>query len=223
MVINVIEALGRRHSVRAFQPGQVDKETLLKILEAANRAPSWADTQPWQLFVAAGDGLNRLREAFVRRYEEGVAGVTDVPRPEDWPAALKKRMEENYTRRFHSLGIDRDDHAAREANVRRGYEFWGAPTVVYLGLPREVTVWSYFDLGLFAQSLMLAAQGLGVGSIPAINLVTYPDLIRLELGIPDDVAVVIGIALGYEDMGNIANQFNSLRRPIEEVVRVNGI
>lgn len=221
--MNVIDALSARHSVRGFLPHLVDKESLVKIFDSANRAPSWADVQPWQLFVAAGDRLERLRQGFRRRYEEKAAETMDVSRPQDWPPALLSRMQENYARRFAELGIDRDDQTAREANIRRGYEFWGAPVVAYLCLPQEVGLWSYFDLGLMAQSIMLAAQDMGIGSIPAINLVAYADLIHVELGIPKTLKVVIGIALGYEDAADPGNQFRSLRRPLDQVVQFAGI
>ncbi|MBC7343452.1 MAG: nitroreductase family protein [Clostridia bacterium] len=38
--MNIIEALHSRHSVRAFKLDPVGKETLLKIMQAANQAPS---------------------------------------------------------------------------------------------------------------------------------------------------------------------------------------
>ncbi|MEW6423761.1 MAG: nitroreductase family protein [Bacillota bacterium] len=50
--MNVIEALNSRHSVRAFKPDPVTKETLLKIIQAANQAPSWGNSQPWEVFIA---------------------------------------------------------------------------------------------------------------------------------------------------------------------------
>ena len=52
--MNVIDALNSRSTIRAFNPDPVGRETTLKILEAATRAPSWANTQPWELFVAGG-------------------------------------------------------------------------------------------------------------------------------------------------------------------------
>jgi nitroreductase len=45
--MNVIDAIESRKSVRAFKADPVSKDVLLQILAAANRSPSWADTQPW--------------------------------------------------------------------------------------------------------------------------------------------------------------------------------
>jgi len=75
---------------------------------------------------------------------------------------------------------------------------------------------------MLAQSIMLEAQQYGLGSIPAYNLVAYPDLIRKELKIPDDLSIIIGIALGYSDTQHPQNKFRSPRRPIQEVARFKG-
>ncbi len=221
--MNVMDALKSRYSVRAFKQDLVSKETLLQILEAANSAPSWADTQPWEIYVAGGEVLDTLRKNFLSKFEEGATSVPDIQRPVDWPVAPKKRMMENMEHRFKSMGIARDDNKTRQIFARRSYEFFGAPLVVYLCLDRDLTSCSYFDLGSVAQSIMLAAQEFGVASIPAVSLVTYPELIRQELGIPENLLIYIGIALGYEDPDDVANKPRSLRRPIEEVVKILGI
>ena len=59
--MNVIDALRARSTVRAYKPDPVSRDTILKIMKAATRAPSWANTQPWEIFVAAGEALERLR------------------------------------------------------------------------------------------------------------------------------------------------------------------
>jgi nitroreductase len=71
-----------------------------------------------------------------------------------------------------------------------------------------------------AQSIMLAAQDHGIDSAIAVNLVCFPDVIRTELGIPEELLIVIGIALGYADPSDPSDRFRSARRPFAEVVRV---
>ena len=221
--MNVLDAINSRYSVRAFKQEEVNKDILMQIFEAATKAPSWADTQPWEIYVAGGETLNRLRREYLVYYEKGSPSMLDLPRPLDWPTAPKQRMMENMDQRFTAMGIDRDDKQAREVNVRRNYEFYGAPHVVYLCLDRTLTPWSYFDLGALSQTIMLAAQEFGVASIPAVSLVAYPELIRQELEIPENLMILIGIALGYEDPENIVNKPRSLRRSPEEVVRTKEI
>jgi len=137
--------------------------------------------------------------------------------------ALQKRMDELKAARFESLGIERNHAAARHAMFERAHQFFGAPTVVYLCMDRTLTAWSIFDMGLLAQSIMLAAQQYGVDSAAAALLISYPDLIRAELEIPEDVSILMGVALGHRDRQHPLNQYRSPRRPLQEVVRLKGI
>jgi nitroreductase len=125
--------------------------------------------------------------------------------------------------RFESMGIERNHAAARHAMFERAHQFFGAPTVVYLCIDRTLTAWSIFDMGLLAQSIMLAAQQYGVDSAAAALLISYPDLIRAELEIPEDVSILMGVALGYRDRQHPLNQYRSPRRPLQEVVRLKGL
>jgi nitroreductase len=90
-------------------------------------------------------------------------------------------------------------------------------------MDRTLTPWSIFDLGLFSQSLMLAAQHYGLGSAIAVTLAAHPDLIRKELKIPDELSIIIGIALGYPDTEHPQNQFRSTRRSLQDTVTFAGI
>jgi nitroreductase len=82
--------------------------------------------------------------------------------------------------------------------------------------------WSIFDLGSLSQSIMLAAQGLGVDSAPAVNLVVYPDIIRDELKIPDELSILFGIAIGYGDSVSPQNTYRTPRRPLDEFAHFKG-
>jgi nitroreductase len=76
------------------------------------------------------------------------------------------------------------------------------------------------DLGMLAQSIMLSAQDHGVESAMAVNLVCFPDVIRSELGIPEELLIVIGIALGYADTSDPSDGFRSSRRSLHEAVKL---
>jgi nitroreductase len=220
--MNTIDALNLRYCCRAFKPDRVSKETVLKLLEAATRAPSWANTQPWEIYVAGGEALERLRQAYLKNLQGNVAGHPDLPRPSSWPPALQKRTEDLMARRLHLIGIASDDSTGRKTMMQANYSFFGAPVVIYLCMDRSLSPWSVFDLGSLSQSIMLAAKDNGLDTAVAVMLVTYPNLIRSHLEIPDDLSIVIGIALGSSDSNNPGNRFRSPRRPLSEVAHLKG-
>lgn len=125
--------------------------------------------------------------------------------------------------RCAAMGVAPGDEAARQESMRRNFEFFDAPAVVFLCLHKDLTPWSYFDMGLYAQSLMLAAMEYSVGSVVAVNLAAYPDIIREELDVPADFVVMIGIALGYEDPEDPVNRGRSIRRPVEDAAVIRGL
>ena len=220
--MNTIDALNSRYCCRAFKPDPVSKETVLKILEAATRAPSWANTQPWEIYVATGELLERLRQAYLKNLQEEVAAHTDLPRPQSWPPALQKRTEDLMAGRSQLLGIARDDITGRKTMMQANYKFFGAPVVIYLCMDRVLTPWSVFDLGSLSQSIMLAAKDNGLDTAVAVMLVAYPDLIRAHLEIPGYLSIIIGIALGSNDQNNPGNSFRSPRRSLSDVVHLKG-
>jgi nitroreductase len=220
--MNVTEALKNRRTIRTFKPDRVDRDLLVKVLEPALRAPSWANTQPWEIFVAAGEPLERLRKAYGENLKNCVPRNPDITMPREWPDACRTRMEALKTERTEAL-----EQACRPGErisdlMQMNYKLFNAPVVVYLCMDRCLTPWSLFDLGAMSQSIMLSAEEQGLGSAVAVTLAAHPDLIRRELGIPDDLAVVIGIALGHPDPASPQNKFRSSRRPLADVIRFSG-
>ena len=222
--MNVIDAINSRSTIRAFAPDPVERGTILKILEAATRAPSWANSQPWELFVAGGEALERLRDAYSARFQQGEQRNPDIPGPTTWPPAIQERMRALMSALARSTATERStDDAMRQTFLTDDYRFFGAPTVVFLCMDRSLTPWSMFDMGSLAQSIMLAAQQYGVSSAIAFRFASYPDLIRAALDVPDDLGILIGIALGYADVDYLRDRHRSPRRSLKDVVRCKGI
>jgi nitroreductase len=219
--MEVTQALASRRTVRAFLPGPVPRDTVTAILEAALHAPSWANTQPWEVYVAGGDTLDRIRKVSIERTRQGrPAPRPDVPFPEEWPAACRERTRALTAGRAELLGVAVEDAQFRQDFLDSNRRFFDAPLVVYLCMDRSLTSWSMLDLGMMAQSIMLSAQDHGVESAMAVNLVCFPDVIRSELGIPEELLIVIGIALGYADTSDPSDGFRSSRRSLHEAVKL---
>jgi nitroreductase len=220
--MNVSKALTARRTIRAFKPDCIDRDLLVTILEPALHAPSWANTQPWEIFVAVGEPLERLRKAYAENLKNGVARNPDIAMPREWPEACRTRMDTLKAERTSALEQECKDPASIQDLMQMNYRLFNAPVVVYLCMDRCLTPWSLFDLGAMSHGIMLAAEEHGIGSAVAVTLAAHPDLIRKELGISDDLAIVIGIALGYPDPDHLQNKFRSTRRSVGEAVRFKG-
>jgi len=211
--MHVEDALSTRYSARAFLPKQVDRELIEAVIKAAMRTPSWANTQPWELFVASGESIERIRNGFAECYEKNQAPEFEIPRPLKWSEKAKSCTKELTT-------------AQREGEYSEAFKqffdlncsFFNAPMVVYLCMDSILGQWSLFDLGAFSQSFMLSATEHGLQTVPAINLVMFPKIIREELAVPEDQKIVFGIACGYADESHGVNVFRSSRRDFEDVV-----
>ncbi|WP_251717419.1 nitroreductase family protein, partial [Lactobacillus agrestimuris] len=82
--------------------------------------------------------------------------------------------------------------------------------------------WSVFDLGIFAQSIMLVAINNGLSVMPAHSLVSYPDIIRKYAEIPEDESIGMAIGLGYKDRNAEVNdpKFYPARVPFEKIFKL---
>lgn len=221
--MDVTEALNQRHSVRAFLPDPVGRDVLSDILAAALRSPSWANTQPWEIFIAGGETLEGIRGAYAENFKNGVPREPDLTAPAQWPEAMEQRMAALREERLRSLETQQAADSSSESFVNLNAMLFKAPVVAYICMDRSLTSWSIYDLGLLSQSLMLAATENGLGSIPAYNLVAYPAVLREKLDIPFELMIVMGIALGYEDVSDPNNLYRSQRRLVEDVVRFRGV
>ena len=209
--MTVKEALAARRSMRAFKNQPVEREKLRAILEASLKTPSWANSQPWQIVVAEGAALERVRAGYAKCYADGVPASPEVARPDKGPEACKERQRGLYPAMLRDCG----DAAGQFGALNQ--RMFDAPCVIFLCMDTMLGHWSLYDLGAFSQSVMLAAVEEGLDTIPAITLVNYPEVLRRELKIPENTKIAIGIAIGYVDEDNAINNFRSDRTPLDDI------
>ena len=208
--MTVSEALAKRKSIRAFKPEAVEKSLITEILEKAARTPSWANSQPWEVFVASGDTLARIRKAYVENYKNAVKISTEIPRPAEWTEAAKERTRGLRPDMVRDCGEEADRFGELNQNM------FYAPCVLFLCIDKLLEHWALYDVGAYSQSVMLLATEYGLGTIPAITSVQYPEVLRKELKLPDNLKIAIGIPLGYIDDACQINNFNSARSPLSQ-------
>ncbi|TCW47586.1 nitroreductase [Bacillus thuringiensis] len=223
LTLNESKLFQSRYTCRAYKNIQVDREILNKVFTDATKSPSWANSQPWEIFVAGGDTLEELRTAYLTAFKNGISINSDIPRPENWPEKLDNRMKQMAIEKFEQMGIDRDDKEARNKHIENNFNFFGAPVVAFLCMDDSLSEWSVLDMGQLSQSLMLAAQAHGLDSAPSYTFVAYPDKLRGILDIPSHLKIVLGISIGYGDHEHEQNQHKTSRAPLEEVVYFRGV
>ena len=221
--MDFFKAMESRISRRAFLPKKVEKATLEKILGIANRCPSYMNTQPWEVFVVTGGKKEKLAKKLYEQISSETPLTPDMPFPKTWPEALDERSKSHRMRRFKVLGIDPDKEQDKVvAGYRNNFKFFDAPCVIFIAMDKTLTPWSIFDCGAFVHGFLLAAHVEGLGACPQAMPTGYPDAIRTELEIPDNLSIVLCISLGYPNLELPVNLYRSLRRDLSEFIRWNG-
>ncbi|MBN1343967.1 MAG: nitroreductase family protein [Phycisphaerae bacterium] len=83
--MDVFEAIEKRASVRAFKPGDVPDEHLIKIVDAGRRAPSGYNHQPWEFIVVTdAEILGRLGQIQECIAQAGAAIAVVVTETKYW-------------------------------------------------------------------------------------------------------------------------------------------
>ena len=78
---------------------------------------------------------------------------------------------------------------------------------------------SFLDYGMFLQSLMLAAVAEGLATCPQAAIGQYPKLVKDFLGYSQNLILVCGMALGYEDKDAPVNNYRTEREDVEVFTR----
>ncbi|QQD17103.1 nitroreductase [Spongiibacter nanhainus] len=209
--------VNNRRSVRAFLPEPVSESTLHSVFATAQRAPSNCNTQPWEVAVASGNAIERLRKLIPEAFAAG-QWTMDFPYDGKYEGVYKERQHGAAAELYGAMGIGREDKALRQAQFMKNFEFFDAPHVAFLFLPEPFGIREAADLGMYAQNLMLSMTAHGLASCPQTALSFMADLVRRELGIGEHNKLLFGISFGYEDTNNSANKCWTDRAAVTEAV-----
>lgn len=181
---DVWETLYTTRAMRRMRPDPVPMEVQARILDAAIRAPSGGDSQPWR-FLLVDDPAVKAQLATL--YRESIDLM--------WPAY--------YADQVAAAGTDPDGEASqRFLRLRSSVQYLAdhfdeVPLLLFAFTRNDSDGGSIFPA---VWSAMLAARAQGVGSaLTSIMDVFRPDSTRAVLGVPPDRGwqLKATVALGY--------------------------
>jgi len=198
--------LTTRHSTRAFLPTPVPKPLLHNALALAQNAPSNSNIQNWHFYLVSGNALTRLTDALMTAASESHPKIPPLPQKyAHFRSALGAKVY------GQGYGIPRSDVAAKIEKERRNFKFFDAPVAGIVCMDRELAKHDAMAVGMWLQSLELGLLAQGIASCIQVSTAGYQDVVKKELGIGEDLEVLCGVAIGYEDEGEKVNGLRSGR------------
>jgi nitroreductase len=190
--MEILEAIYTLRAMRRLKTDPVPDELVWKVLDAAIRAPSGGNLQPWR-FVVVTDAAKKKKigEWYLDGWNKMYGPRRDVPITD--PAAA---------RTFKSA-----DHLANHIAE--------APVLIFATVMSNMASVSGAGPNIFpaVQNLMLAARALGLGTTLTTLHKHHDADVKELLGIPDGVETMALIPMGWPK-GNFGT---GPRRPVEEV------
>lgn len=217
--MDVIAAIRGRISVRAYLDKPVARETLEQVLEAARWAPSGTNTQPWRVLAASGMAKQRVTDGILAHIASGGAPSAHYDYyPEKFVEPYKGRRWRCGMQLYGALGIGIDDKPARHRAMLKNFDFFDAPLGLFFYIDRAMAKGSWVDMGMFVQSVMLAARGHGLETCPQFALAMYPDIVAEHIGAPENHDLVCGMSIGYADRDAPVNRYRTERMAVDELL-----
>jgi F420 biosynthesis protein FbiB-like protein len=201
--MDFFDVVHTQRSIRRFKPDPVPDEMLWKMIDAAIRAPSGGNTQPWAWLIVRDQDKRKV--------------IADAVKGD--PAEVEARRQE-------AMSFDPTRRRMRLASIAFREDVMQAPVLIIPCLVNPTSPTRDIN-SLFAgssiygavQNMMLAARAQGLGTVLTTFNTAIEDVIRREFSLPNDAKPVATIPVGYPDNQNFGP---TTRRPVEEVTYWDG-
>jgi nitroreductase len=214
------ETIRNRRTIRCFLQDPVPGETIKDLISDALWAPSWKNAQPWEILVATGEILERFKKENREALLAGKTSIPDIPTPKDLPNRFQKRYADLNEQVYEALEIDRQNTKGRVQYYAQMYALFNAPAMILILLDNRLSIeYAMLDVGIFVQTFCLLAQERLLGTAILSAVVHCPQVVHQIFSIPGTKLLVVGIALGWPDLGAPVNKFERKRGALEEFVR----
>jgi nitroreductase len=218
--MEVRNAIKDRRSIRQFLSKSVPNELMNEILSDSLWAPSWGNTQPWEVVVATGEALEQFKKESVAALDNSQAFDTDITIPELWPDAMKQRYKDVGKSVLGAQAIAREDIEGRGRYYHHIFSMFDAPVLVMFVVDKDVSLeYAMLDVGSIMQTFCLLAHEKGLGTCIMATSINYAKMAHKLLQIPDSKRLVVGVALGWPDAAAPINQFGRERGELSEFVK----
>ena len=176
----IIDNIKNRRSIRKYLDKEVPKDIVKEIIEAGRYAPSSHNSQPWRFIVITDRSVikevsDAIKSFFRTRFQLGkIVGM------------LNKKIQREIAEGEKRIFTEQD------------LFFYDAPCLIMICAKPER--FSKVDCACAAQSMMLAARSLGIGSC----WVGFADMainknrsLMAKLGVPSDCKAMAHLIFGY--------------------------
>jgi len=179
--------------------------------------------QPWKVYAVSGEVREKLIEdaltSVMQKHEE--PPEYDIY-PKELPDPYNTRRFETGMALYATLGIERSDKVARNAQLLQNYRFFGAPVGLIFAINKIFVPGQVGDLGMFMQNVMLLARDYGLHTCPQAAWQLVNRTVHRVLEIPEEEIIYSGMAMGYLDAEHPANNLRLDREPFESYVQFTG-
>lgn len=170
---DVIDIIKSRRCVREYKEDQIPDSDIEFLIDCAGYTPSGLNMQPWGFLVIKNRDVIRRLSATCKK--------SMIPLLEDLKHTSESARE--YLAFLKTEGSDM---------------FYNAPVlIIILGNKNALT--AVYDCAMAAQTMMLAAHSIGIGScwIGAAQKALMDEKLLKELGAPEGYIIVAPLILGY--------------------------
>jgi nitroreductase len=221
-MMSVTDAVNARCSTRAFLDKPVDMELMRGILATASRSPSGGNLQPWNAYVMAGEDLASLKEKVRESLKAAREGLEYMIFPNPLGDTFNARRRKCGEDLYAAIKVPREDKAGRDLQFSRNYEFFGAPVGMIFAIDRQFGHAQWVHMGMFIQTVMLLAQEAGLTTCAQEAWAGMHKTVSAHLGLPPELMVYCGMAVGYADTTHAINGFVTDRMPLDDLAKFRG-
>lgn len=202
--MGIFEVMYNARAMRRLRPDPVPEDLLVRLIDAANHAPSGANAQPAR-YIVVRDAAQRARIAELNRsaVAEYLQARTARPLLAHQDAGRQQRIGDAVAwQAEHLHEVPALIFACSELGPVR-------PESFIAGLGTGGSIWPG------VQNILLAARALGLGATPTTIVFRDRQAVKDVLGLPPEIEPVCLIPVGYP-MGKFGPV---TRRPVQEIMR----